>query len=107
MAWVELSGNTAALPFADLFEPAIQHAAGGYMVSPTIARLWDKQIAELNDAGLRRSLHAQRAAPLPGETFVFPDQARTLKLIAGSKAKHSTKASLRKNRRALETTAAR
>ena len=28
------------LPFTDLFEPAIRYATDGYMVSPTITRLW-------------------------------------------------------------------
>ena len=43
-AWVELSKQYGKLPFADLFEPAIKYAADGYMVSPTIARLWLKQV---------------------------------------------------------------
>src|SRR5688572_3084776 len=39
-AWSTLSQRFGKLPFADLFEPAIDYAAGGYIVSPTIARLW-------------------------------------------------------------------
>jgi len=85
-AWVELSGKYGKLPFADLFEPAIRYAAGGYMVSPTIARLWDQQVAELKSMpGYAEAFMPKGRAPLPGETFVFPDQARTLKLIAETK----------------------
>jgi gamma-glutamyltranspeptidase/glutathione hydrolase len=82
-AWVELSKKYGKLPFADLFEPAIKYAAEGYMVSPTIARLWEKQVPELKAIpGYADAFMPKGRAPLPGETFVFPDQARTLKRIA-------------------------
>jgi gamma-glutamyltranspeptidase/glutathione hydrolase len=82
-AWVELSAQYGKLPFADLFEPAIQYAAAGYMVSPTIARLWAKQVGELqSQPGFADAFMPKGRAPQPGETFVFPDQARTLTRIA-------------------------
>jgi len=85
-AWVELSGKFGKLPFADLFEPAIQYAAGGFMVSPTIARLWAKQVPELASIpGYAEAFMPKGRAPLPGETFTFPDQERTLKRIAETK----------------------
>jgi len=85
-AWVELSGKYGKLPFADLFEPAIKYAAGGFMVSPTIARLWAKQVPELKAMpGYADAFMPKGHAPLPGETFLFPDQARTLKRIAETK----------------------
>ncbi len=85
-AWVELSGKYGKLPFADLFEPAIQYAAGGFMVSPTIARLWARQTPELAGLpGYAEAFMPKGRAPLPGETFTFPDQARTLKRIAETK----------------------
>ncbi len=63
-AWVALSERFGKLPFADLFEPAIRYAADGYLVSPTIARLWDKTGAKPEGcAGLRRALHAPRPSP--------------------------------------------
>ena len=46
-AWVEMSKQYGKLPFADLFEPAIEYAEQGYMVTPTIARLWANQVPEL------------------------------------------------------------
>jgi gamma-glutamyltranspeptidase/glutathione hydrolase len=48
-AWVALSERFGKLPFADLFEPAIRYAADGYLVSPTIARLWARQAPSLKD----------------------------------------------------------
>ena len=85
-AWVELSGKFGKLPFADLFEPAIQYAADGFMVSPTIARLWAKQVPELASIpGYAEAFMPRGRAPLPGETFTSPDQARTLKRIAETK----------------------
>ncbi len=82
-AWVELSRKYGKLPFADLFEPAIKYAAEGFMVSPTIARLWEKQVPELEAIpGYADAFMPKGRAPLPGETFVFPDQARTLQRIA-------------------------
>ena len=77
-AWVELSRKYGKLPFADLFEPAIKYAAGGYMVTPTIARLWEKQVPELQSMpGYAQAFMPKGRAPHPGELFTFPDQART------------------------------
>jgi len=82
-AWVELSGKYGKLPFADLFEPAIRYASDGYMVSPTIARLWAKGVPELkSQPGFAAAFMPRGRAPEPGEKFAFPDQARTLQRIA-------------------------
>ena len=71
-AWVELSSKYGKLPFADLFEPAIDYASRGYMVSPTIARLWEKQLPELKDQpGYAEAFMPNGRAPLPGEKFIF------------------------------------
>jgi gamma-glutamyltranspeptidase/glutathione hydrolase len=82
-AWVELSARFGKLPFADLFEPAIKYASDGYMVSPTIARLWANQVPELrNQPGFEEAFMPRGRAPEPGEKFSFPAQARTLQRIA-------------------------
>ncbi len=82
-AWAELSKRFGKLPFADLFEPAIRYAAGGYMVSPTIARLWARQAPELKDVpGYADHFMPHGRAPAAGEQFVAPAHARTLKRIA-------------------------
>jgi gamma-glutamyltranspeptidase / glutathione hydrolase len=85
-AWVDLSSRFGKLPFGDLFEPAIQYASEGYMVSPTISRLWAKQAPELKDQpGYAEAFMPRGRAPQVGEQFSFPDQARTLKRIAETK----------------------
>jgi gamma-glutamyltranspeptidase/glutathione hydrolase len=82
-AWAELSGKFGKLPFADLFEPAIGYASGGFMVSPTISRLWANAVPELkSQPGFAEAFMPNGRAPQAGEKFVFPDQARTLQRIA-------------------------
>lgn len=85
-AWVDLSEKFGKLPFTDLFEPAIKYAAEGYMVSPTIARLWAGQVHELQvQPGFEDAFMPRGRAPEPGEKFSFPAQAKTLQRIADSK----------------------
>ncbi|MGZ8266004.1 MAG: gamma-glutamyltransferase family protein [Burkholderiales bacterium] len=85
-AWVDLSERFGKLPFADLFEPAIKYAAEGFMVSPTIARLWSNQVPELqSQPGFSDAFMPRGRAPEPGEKFSFPAQAKTLQRIAETK----------------------
>jgi gamma-glutamyltranspeptidase/glutathione hydrolase len=82
-AWVALSERFGKLPFADLFEPAIRYASDGYMVSPTIARLWAKQVPDLRDVpGFAEHFMPRGRAPEPGEKFTAPAHAKTLRRIA-------------------------
>jgi gamma-glutamyltranspeptidase / glutathione hydrolase len=85
-AWRALSEKFGKLPFADLFEPAIHYAANGYLVSPTIARLWARQAPDLaSQPGFREAFMPRGRAPNAGELFRHPEQARTLGLIAESR----------------------
>ena len=85
-AWVALSERFGKLPFADLFEPAIRYASDGYMVSPTIARLWAKQVPDLKDVpGFSEHFMPRGRAPEPGEKFTAPAHAKTLRRIAETK----------------------
>jgi len=85
-AWVALSGRFGKLPFADLFEPAIQYATDGFMVSPTIARLWAERISELREVpGFAEHFLPRGRAPGAGEKFLAPAHAKTLKRIAETK----------------------
>jgi len=82
-AWVALSERFGKLPFADLFEPAIRYAADGYLVSPTIARLWARQAPNLQDVpGFAEHFLPNGRAPEAGEKFTAPAHARTLERIA-------------------------
>jgi gamma-glutamyltranspeptidase/glutathione hydrolase len=85
-AWRDLSEKFGKLKFADLFEPAIEYASDGYMVTPTIARLWANQAPELkSQPGFAEAFMPRGRAPSPGEKFSFPAQAKTLQLIAETK----------------------
>ena len=85
-AWVELSGRFGRLPFADLFEPAIDYARNGFALSPTIARLWKLGADILQDQpGFRDGFMPKGRAPRPGEIVVNEPLARSLELIAASK----------------------
>lgn len=85
-AWRAVSEKFGKLPFADLFEPAIKYAADGYLLTPTIARLWAKQAPELQDQpGYREAFMPRGRAPTPGELFRHPEQAKTLQRIAETK----------------------
>ena len=85
-AWVALSEKFGKLPFADLFEPALRYASDGYLVSPTIARLWANQVPALKDVpGFAEHFMPRGRAPEPGERFAAPAHARTLQRIAETK----------------------
>ena len=82
-AWRELSEKFGKLRFDELFEPAIQYATDGYLVSPTIARLWARQGPDLADVpGFREAFLPHGRPPAPGELFRHREQARTLRIIA-------------------------
>jgi gamma-glutamyltranspeptidase/glutathione hydrolase len=85
-AWRALSDRFGKLPFADLFEPALRHARDGFMVSHTVHRQWQAQVEELlPQPGYREAFAPQGRAPLPGELFRSPGQAKTLERIAATK----------------------
>jgi len=85
-AWIALSERYGKLPFADLFEPAIRYATDGYMVSPTISRLWAAQVPQLKDVpGFAEHFMPRGRAPEAGEKFTAPAHARTLRRIAESR----------------------
>ncbi|HEY7760487.1 MAG TPA: gamma-glutamyltransferase family protein [Burkholderiales bacterium] len=82
-AWVELSRRFGKLPFAALFEPAIEYAERGYLVAPMIARQWAGQIERLAEQpGFAQAFMPGGRAPLAGERFRSPEQASTLRQIA-------------------------
>ncbi len=81
--WVALSQRFGALPFADLFEPAIRYARDGFAVSPLTAHAWNRaQNAYRAHSEWTRHFCPNGRAPSVGETFRSIDQARTLELIA-------------------------
>ena len=81
--WVALSERFGALPFERLLAPAIDLAARGYGVSAIVASKWAMQVPVLKDQpGYAAAFMPGGRAPLPGERFVFPEAAATLRAIA-------------------------
>ena len=87
-AWVDLSERFGQLPFERLFEPAIDYAFNGFLVSPFVARRWATQVPELRDLpGFAQAFLPGGRAPRAGEKFVFRDAAAALELIAETRGK--------------------
>jgi gamma-glutamyltranspeptidase/glutathione hydrolase len=84
-AWMEMSSKFGKLPFAKLFEPAIEYARDGFPVAPLTAALWAraaKRYEEFPEWG--RTFLKDGQPPTVGAIFRMPDHARTLELIAAS-----------------------
>jgi gamma-glutamyltranspeptidase / glutathione hydrolase len=85
-AWVELHRKWGKLPFARLFEAAIRYGREGFLVSPTIAGQWEKQLGELKaQPGFVEAFMPGARAPRPGERFRFEKHALALEKIAATK----------------------
>ncbi len=84
-AWVELSEKFGNLSFESLFEDAVHYADYGFQVTPITARLWSFAPEEFALFPDFAPFLPNGKAPEPGDLFRFPDQARTLSMIAVSK----------------------
>ena len=82
-AWVMLSERFGKLPFAELFEAAIQYAEDGFQVGPKTAAYWSLAPETYKD----QPRFAAEFCPVPkaGERVRRPDIGRSLRLIADSK----------------------
>lgn len=90
-AWAELHKRFGKLPFADLFEHAIEYATNGYPVSPVISRLWREGFGIFAPyrngeafKGWFETFAADGTTPAAGSVARLPMQAKTLRLIAES-----------------------
>jgi gamma-glutamyltranspeptidase / glutathione hydrolase len=84
--WAALSQRFGKLPFADLFEPAIEYAERGFLVSPVIAQQWAFAVERLQgQKNFREFFMPGGRGPRAGELFRFPDQGKTLARIAQTK----------------------
>ncbi|HEV3008931.1 MAG TPA: gamma-glutamyltransferase family protein [Burkholderiales bacterium] len=85
-AWRILSERFGKLPFEKLFESAIRYGREGFLVSPTIAGQWQKQVPELkSQPGFAEAFLPDGRPPRPGQRFSFPQHAEVLEKIAASK----------------------
>jgi len=86
--WAALHERYGRLPFADLFEPAIELAERGYGVTPVVRQKWVAQAPILKDQpGFAQAFLPRGRPPEIGERFAFPDAARTLRRIAESQGR--------------------
>jgi gamma-glutamyltranspeptidase / glutathione hydrolase len=84
--WIEMSERFGVLPFADLFEPAIELAERGYMVSLIVQRKWEAAVSFLkSQPGFQRTFMPHGRAPHVGERFSSRDMAHSLTRIAESR----------------------
>jgi gamma-glutamyltranspeptidase/glutathione hydrolase len=82
-AWVELHQRWGRLPFERLFERAIGYGREGFLVSPTIAGQWAKQVPELkSQPGFSAAFLPGGRPPAAGERFRFAAHADALEQIA-------------------------
>jgi gamma-glutamyltranspeptidase/glutathione hydrolase len=82
-AWAELHAKFGRLPFARLFEPAIDYGRNGFLVSPTVAGQWAAQVPlYAGQPGFAEAFMPDGRAPRPGELFRLPEHAATLEKIA-------------------------
>ena len=84
-AWVVLHAKFGRLPFPRLFEPAIAYGRRGFLVSPTVATQWARQVPMFaSQPGFAQAFLRDGRAPRPGELFTFPEHAATLEKIAAT-----------------------
>lgn len=84
--WMELSKKFGKLPFAKLFEPAIEYATNGFPVAPYTAGLWARAVRTYEKyPEWGKTFLKDGAPPKAGDKFVMSGHARTLREIADSK----------------------
>ncbi|CAM2813215.1 gamma-glutamyltranspeptidase [Legionella steigerwaltii] len=86
--WLALAKEFGRLPFAQLFEQAINYAKNGFLVSPIVAEQWQMYAKSFkNNPEFARAFLPKGRAPNAGELFCFPQYAKTLEQVAQSKGK--------------------
>ena len=84
--WAALSQRFGKLPFADLFEPGIDYARRGYLVSPIVATKWANAVPIFeNVPGWAEHFMPNGRAPRTAELFKCEAMARSMEKIAASR----------------------
>ena len=93
--WVELSKRYGKLPFEELFDPAINYAQNGFLISPIIGKYWGIGSKILKgQPGFSDHFMPNGRAPTAGEKFVNHNSAATLREIAQTKGESFYRGSL-------------
>jgi len=92
-AWVDLHARFGKLPFAALFEPAINYAENGFPLGPEGAAVWARaqrryaaDCTAPEYAGWHQAFFPGGREAKAGDVWRLPDHGRSLRLIAESKA---------------------
>jgi len=81
--WEALHQKFGRLPWATLFEPAIEYAKNGFPVTEVIdASWWVAQEKLAADSNARAAFMPKGKPPRPGDVFRNPGYARALELVA-------------------------
>lgn len=87
--WAELHKRFGKLPFAELFQPAIDYAENGYALTPIISRLWQNALktfapfkGQAAFEGWFDVFAADGTAPQAGDVVKLPQHGKTLRLLA-------------------------
>ena len=85
--WVAAHQQFGSLPLETIFQPAIDYARHGFLVSPEIAHYW-KRAASIYDANelpdWHRTFTVNGSTPAAGTMARLPDHADTLEMIAAT-----------------------
>jgi len=80
-AWAAMHEEYGQLPWKTLFEPAIEHAAKGYAISPLIAGMIQNAFGDFS--AYSRTFYGKNDIPLKaGETLIQSDLANTFRQIS-------------------------
>jgi len=92
-AWAALSARFGRLPLTDVLAPAIEYAARGFPLSPTLARGWKgtltqdlKELTAPVHQAYLDTFAPHGRPPIVGEMWHSPDHATTLASIAETQA---------------------
>jgi len=90
--WRDLHARFGKLPFETLFEPAIEYAEKGYALPVVVQENWERaaqnylSFSEPEFQGWGQTFAPNGRVPQVGEIWSSPGHARTLRLIAETKA---------------------
>ncbi|MCH8256959.1 MAG: gamma-glutamyltransferase family protein [Proteobacteria bacterium] len=85
-AWVEMSSRFGNVPFAQLFDDAINYATHGFQVGPKTSFYWQSAEERFKDfTPFMDTFMIDGKAPAAAEVMRLPDHAATLNAIAESK----------------------
>ena len=83
--WIGLSQRFGKLAFGDLFEPGIDYARKGYLVTPIVASKWSNAVPIFRDVpGWAETFMPKGRALATGELFQSEPMARTMEKIAAT-----------------------